>query len=109
MKNLKTKRVTSLLLFSTCWILFTSCSNIKAKYDGFSASASIQLVEDDMKRWLNEIPGTKNLNYLFCVDKSITDGSFGYEIKQNQVRLIGGDEIGATHGLYFTRGFGVYF
>lgn len=100
MKYLKQKNKTSLLSFFTCWILLTSCNSIKVKYEGFSPSTSMQLVENDMKSLLEKIPEAHTLNFMFNVDKSITDGSFGYKIEKNQVRLLGGDEIGATHGFY---------
>lgn len=100
MKNLKQKRLTSLFSFLTCWILLVSCSDIKVNYEGFSPAASMLLVESDVKSLLNEIPGATTLNLTFRVDNSITDGSFGYEIEQNRVCLIGGDEIGTAHGFY---------
>lgn len=81
-------------------LLFASCSDIKVKYEGLSPSASTQLVESDMKKYLSEVPRALNMNYTFCMDKSIADGSFGYQVEGNRIRLIGGDEIGITHGFY---------
>lgn len=97
--NSKTLQV---LLWIVCSLFMTGCRNMKVKYEGFSSSpsASMRLVESDLRKYMAEVPGAANRDYLFCLDQTITDGSFGFQLKDNQVRMFGGDEIGVTHAFY---------
>lgn len=77
-----------------------SCQDIKVNYEGFSPTEHMRLVRADMEKYMPEVPGASNVDFLFALDNEITDGSFGYRLEGKQVRLYGGDEIGVTHAFY---------
>ena len=92
------KLITFVLLCVCCWTV--SCNRAGVRYEGFTSSAVQNQIENDMDKWLRKMPDCNQLEYTCKVDKQITDGSFGYEVKGNQVNLIGGDEIGISHAFY---------
>ena len=92
------KLITFVLLCVCCWTV--SCNRAGVRYEGFTSSAVQNQIENDMDKWLRKMPDCNQLEYTCKVDKQITDGSFGYEVKGNQVNLIGGDEIGVSHAFY---------
>lgn len=78
----------------------TGCKNRNVKYEGFSPSAAMQVVESDLEKYMAEIPDAMKWEYLFCLDSTLTDGSFGFQLKDRQVRMFGGDELGVSHAFY---------
>lgn len=97
--NTNNKILLTWSLFMGC-LFMTGCKDIQIKHEGFTPSASMQLAENDLKKYFTDIPDAAGYEYLFCLDSTITDGSFGFQRKGNQVRMFGSDEIGITHAFY---------
>lgn len=93
-------RKTELLWVLCCVCLLTSCSKVKITYEGFTPSASVKMAVCDLNKCLEDTPHDIVREYVLCVDKSMSDGSFGYNIESDKVKLFGGDELAVTHAIY---------
>lgn len=87
-------------------MLLTACGHGVMTMDyGNVEPSTIKLAATDLELCVNESLKAEGSSispkFTASIDKTITDGSFGYKISENnEVTLIAGDEIGISHAIY---------
>ncbi|MGN0214338.1 MAG: hypothetical protein ACI4AH_05965 [Muribaculaceae bacterium] len=83
-----------------CVTGYVCSAPVSVKCNGFKPSLCVNSAIEDLQALCdgNDVGSLKRC--VFKVDKHIEDGSFGYEIKKNEVCFLGGDEASVAHACY---------